>query len=404
MLKRIYELVMKEHFKQNRQMLFLVGPRQVGKTTASLEVASAHTSHFYFNWDIQTDRLKILEGADAIASAMQLQHLQSSMPMVAFDELHKYPKWKIFLKGFFDKYEKQVQILVTGSARLDIYKAGGDSLMGRYFPYRLHPLSVAEIANPTLRKTELSPIPYEIKKEDFDALFEFGGFPEPFVKRTSQFYTRWKRLRVQQLFQEDLRDLTRIHELGQIETLAELLKLQAGQLTQYTELAKKVNVSVDTIRRWLKTLKSFYYCFSIKPWSKNISRSLLKEPKIYLWDWSLIDDLGARRENFIASHLLKAVHFWTDRGLGDYDLYFLRDKEKREVDFLVTKNNNPWFLVEVKSSENKGISPSLFYYKEATQAQFALQVVFDKKYVNKNCFISSEPIVVPATTFLSQLI
>ncbi len=163
-------------------------------------------------------------------------------------------------------------------------------------------------------------------------------------------------------------------------------------------------MSVDTIRRWLKTLKSFYYCFSIKPWSKNISRSLLKEPKIYLWDWSLIDDLGARRENFIASHLLKAVHFWTDRGLGDYDLYFLRDKEKREVDFLVTKNNHPWFLVEVKSSENKGISPSLFYYKEATLAEFALQVVFDKKYVDKNCFISSDPTVVPVTTFLSQLI
>ncbi|MBS0621830.1 MAG: ATP-binding protein [Verrucomicrobia bacterium] len=385
-------------------MLFLVGPRQAGKTTASLEASTPRPDHFYFNWDAQADRLKILEGPNAIAQVMQLDSLRPSKPIVVFDELHKYSKWKTFIKGFFDKYEKKVQILVTGSARLDIYKAGGDSLMGRYFPYRLHPLSVAEIASPLLRETELAATPHKIKKEDFNALFEFGGFPEPFVKRTSQFYTRWKRLRAQQLFQEDLRDLTRIHELGQIEVLAELLRLQVGQLTQYTELAKKVNVSVDTIRRWIKTLKSFYYCFSIKPWSKNISRSLLKEPKIYLWDWSLIDNLGTRRENFVASHLLKAVHFWTDRGLGDYDLYFLRDKEKREVDFLVTKNNIPWFLVEVKSSENRGISPSLFYYQQATQAPFAFQAVFDKEYVDKSCFTSSQPMIVPVTTLLSQLV
>lgn len=404
MLKRIYNSVIEEHFKDNRQMLFLVGPRQVGKTTASLEVSNPRPEHFYFNWDALEDRSKITEGPEAIASSIGLHELRGLKPIVVFDELHKYGKWKLFLKGFFDKYEKMVQILVTGSARLDLYKAGGDSLMGRYFPYRLHPFSVGEIVNPNLRSTDLAPTPHKIEEEDFKALFDYGGFPEPFIKRSSQFYTRWKRLRTQQLFQEDLRDLTRIQELGQIQLLAELLKLQAGQLTQYTELAKKVNVSVDTIRRWIKTLKSFYYCFSVRPWSKNISRSLLKEPKIYLWDWSIIDDLGARRENFIASHLLKAVHFWTDRGLGDYELYFLRDKEKREVDFLVVKNKVPYFLVEVKSSENKGISPALFYYQQATQAQFALQVVFDKEYVDKNCFISPQPLIVPATTFLSQLV
>lgn len=402
-LKRVYEAVVEEHLTEYRQMLFLVGPRQVGKTTTSLEVSEPYQHHFYFSWDIQEDRIKIVEGPDAIAQALQLDTLKKSLPIVVFDELHKYGKWKTFLKGFFDKYSKRMHILVTGSSRLDIYKAGGDSLMGRYFPYRLHPFSVAEILDPTLKTTEISN-PKEISQELFSNLITFGGFPEPFIKKTPQFYTRWKRTRTQQLFEEDLRDLTKIQELGQIRILAEVLKQQVGQLTSYTELAKKVNVSIDTIRRWLEILKSFYYCYTLQPWSTNVTRSLLKEPKIYLWDWSCTMDVGARAENFIASHLLKAVHFWTDRGWGDYELYYLRDKEKREVDFLVTKNSHPWFLVEVKNSSNGSPSKSLFYFQEMIQAEFALQVALEMDYVDRSCFESSTPLIVPAKTFLSQLV
>lgn len=402
-LKRVYEEVLEEHLLENRQMLFLVGPRQVGKTTTSLEVSEPYKHHFYFSWDIEKDRHKIAEGPDAIAETMQLDTLRKSFPVVVFDELHKYGRWKNFLKGFFDKYSKHVHIIVTGSARLDVYKAGGDSLMGRYFSYRLHPLSVAEILDPTLKMTEISN-PKEINDEQFSNLLKYGGFPEPFLKRTPQFYTRWKRTRMQQLFQEDLRDLTKIHEIGQIQLLAEILKNQIGQLTSYTELAKKVNVSIDTIRRWLEILKSFYYCFTLQPWSKNVVRSLLKEPKIYLWDWSCTIDVGARAENFIASHLLKAVHFWTDRGWGDYELHFLRDKEKREVDFLISKNGNPWCLIEVKNSSNGSPSKSLFYFQEMLQTEFAVQVALNMDYVDRSCFESSRPLIVPAKTFLSQFV
>lgn len=402
-LKRIYEAVVEEHLMANRQMLFLVGPRQVGKTTISLEVSETYKPHFYFNWDVQSDRTKILEGPDAVARAMQLDTLRSSLPLVVFDELHKYGKWKTFLKGFFDKYSKSVHIIVTGSARLDVYKAGGDSLMGRYFSYRLHPLSVGEILDPTLKETEISE-PKKINDEEFSNLITFGGFPEPFLKQTSQFYTRWKKTRAQQLFEGDLRDLTRIQELGQIQVLAEVLRQQVGQLTSYTELAKKVNVSIDTIRRWLDTLKAFYYCYTLQPWSKNVVRSLLKEPKVYLWDWSFIADVGARAENFIASHLLKAVHFWTDRGWGDYGLYFLRDKEKREVDFLISKNGKPWFLVEAKNSSNGSPSQSLYYFQKMLGVEFAIQVAIEMDYVDRSCFESSRPIIVPAKTLLSQLL
>lgn len=403
-IKRIYEQVMEEHLAEMRQMLFLVGPRQVGKTTTSLEVTESHRRHHYLNWDVQDDRNLITQGADAVAKILELDTMAKAMPVIVFDELHKYRKWKTFLKGFFDKYEKRVQIVVTGSARLDIYKAGGDSLMGRYFLYRLHPLSVAEILNPKLRQQEIAPKAKRIPEKEFTALYQFGGFPEPFLKRKDMFYNRWRKLRFQQLFQEDLRDLTRIQEIGQIEVLADLLRNQAGKLTSYTVLAGKVNVSVDTIRRWIKVLKSFYYCFTIQPWTKNVTRSILKEPKVFLWDWSLVKDEGAKVENFIASHLFKAVHFWTDRGLGEYGLYFLRDKEKREVDFLVSKDGKPWFIVEVKTSENAGISKSLFHFQAATKAPHAFQVIFDKPFEEGNCFAYKEPVIVSARTFLSQLV
>jgi predicted AAA+ superfamily ATPase len=142
----------------------------------------------------------------------------------------------------------------------------------------------------------------------------------------------------------------------------------------------------------------------LKPWSKNIRSSLRKEPKVFLWDWSLIENQGSRVENFVASHLLKSVHYWTDFGLGKYELFYLRDKQKREVDFLVVKDNLPWFLVEVKTSNNSGISKSLYTFQEQTGAKHAFQVIFDMDYVDKDCFNHHEPVIVPAKTFLSQLI
>ena len=169
-------------------------------------------------------------------------------------------------------------------------------------------------------------------------------------------------------------------------------------------LAAKIKVSAPTLTRWMELLKNLYFCFTIQPWSKNLSRSLIKEPKVYLWNWALIEDMGARLENFVASHLYKAVQFWTDRGLGDYGLYYLRDKDKREVDFLVTKDRKPWFLVEAKASGNQGISRWLYYYQEKLKVPHAFQIGFDLPYVNQNCFEMKDPVIVPAKTFLSQLI
>lgn len=399
-MKRSYSSILHEHIEQYRQMIFVVGPRQVGKTTLCKELVSEYE---YFNWDNQDHRTLIISGPGKIGEEIGLNKLQEKHKTVIFDEIHKYSKWKEFLKGFFDVYGDNTKIIVTGSSKLDVFKRGGDSLMGRYFLYRLHPLSIREIVEPELSDDEIHP-PLPIDKERFDSLYKFGGFPEPFLKTNMRFSNRWKNLRKQQLFYEDIRDTTRVQEIYQIELLAEIMKNQTGQLTNYSNLAHKVRVSVDTIRRWIKILESLYYCFTIQPWSSNISRSLLKQPKIYLWDWSQIDDTGAKMENFVASHLLKAVHWWIDNGFGEYNLYFLRDKDKREVDFLVVKNQKPWFLVEVKLDQQKSVSKNLIYFQKQIKAPHAFQAVFSLDYIEADCFREFTPKIVPVKTLLSQFV
>jgi predicted AAA+ superfamily ATPase len=401
-MDRVYETLLEEHLAAHRQMIFLSGPRQVGKTTTSLEASEESPIHYYFNWDNENHRALIINGPEAVARETKLDEVRKVLPILVFDEIHKYRNWKRFLKGFFDTYEKKCRILVTGSARLNIYKRGGDSLMGRYLLYRLHPLSVREVVDPSLPAQEIQQ-PKKIAVNDYETLLMYGGFPEPYIKRSKAFFNQWKKLRLEQLFREDLRDLSRIQEISQIQLLAEILQEEASHSLNYSSLAAKIKVSSPTLQRWIELLKNLYFCFTIQPWSKNLNRSLIKEPKIYLWNWALIDDPGARHENFIASHLYKAVQFWTDRGLGDYGLYYLRDKDGREVDFLVTKDKKPWFLVEAKSSGNAGLSRWLYYFQEKLKVPHAFQIGFDLPYVNRDCFEFKEPVIVPATTFLSQL-
>lgn len=399
-MRRIYNSILDEHVQQDRQMFFLSGPRQVGKTTTA---KTAATDENYFTWDNQNDRMVITGGPKAVARRLQLSVLSEKPMVVVFDELHKYSKWKDFLKGFFDTYGEGCRVIVTGSSRLTVFNRGGDSLMGRYFVYRMHPLSVGELRNTELQEMEIQQ-PFPVQPDVINSLLTFGGFPEPFTKANTRFYNRWRRLRTEQLFNEDLRDLTRIQDIGQIQVLAELIQHQAGQPVNYSTLAVNTNISVDTARRWIRVLENIYYCFSVRPWFRNVPKTLRKQPKLYLWDWSMVGDKGARYENFIASHLLKAVNWWTDIGLGTYGLYYLRDKEKREADFLITKNDDPWFILEVKSKQQTQISSALPYFQSITKADHAFQVMMEAEYIERDCFEITTPVQVPAATFLSQLI
>jgi len=285
-----------------------------------------------------------------------------------------------------------------------VFGTGGDSLLGRYLSYRMHPLSVGElVGTPPLGQTPHAR-PRRIDQEAFDRLRNLGGFPEPYLRADQRFWRQWRRLRSELLFREDLRDLTRIQDIARVEVVAALLRERVGGLVSYASLARHVRASVDTIRRWIETLEALYYGFAIRPWFHNVTRALRKKPKYYLWDWSLVDDPGGRAENLVASALLKAVHFWTDAGHGDFDLRFIRDKEKREVDFVVIRDGAPWMLVEVKCGAGDPVSHALRHFQEQTQCKHAFQVVMDLDYVDRNCFEAQTPTVVPATTFLSQLV
>src|SRR3990167_10395790 len=156
-MKRIYDDLITEHLLTDDEMLFLSGPRQVGKTTVCQNTRNLSDHFVYLNWDNEENRHLILSGPKGIIEKTSLNQLSEHQPIIVFDEIHKHPEWKNFLKGFFDTWGKQIRILVSGSARLDIYQKGGDSLMGRYFPYRMHPLSVAECERTTLSSTEISP-------------------------------------------------------------------------------------------------------------------------------------------------------------------------------------------------------------------------------------------------------
>lgn len=392
--------MLEEHLSSHRQMAFVTGPRQVGKTTSCGEAAQVQ-----LNWDDEIDREMILAGAREVEAHVGVGELQQDLKTVLFDELHKYPRWKQFLKGFYDRNAGRCRIIVTGSSRLDTYQRIGDSLMGRYFLYRMHPFSVAETlttAIPDVNKILRDPRP--VDEQAFQALWEHGGYPDPFVKRDRRFRLRWQTLRQKQLVREDLRDLTQIQQLDQMAVLAKLLQHRSGHQLVYSNLAKEVRISVDTARRWVDTLVNVHHGFLVRPWHKNVTRSLRKEPKWFSRDWSMIQDVGARAETFIACHLQKALDGWNDLGLGVFELGYLRDTEKREVDFVVIRDGSPWFLVEVKHAKSP-LSEHLGYFQGQTSAPYAFQVHLTEPYVDADPFDRpGAPLMVPARTILSQLL
>jgi len=395
-IKRAYSAILNESLCDHRQMAFVAGPRQVGKTTTCRELADV-----YLDWDNEDHRVLILAGPAAVAKHAGIEQLTERPIRIVFDELHKYKRWKQFLKGFFDTYESRVRVMVTGSSRLDVYRKGGDSLMGRYFLYHMHPFSVGELCSPELSTTTHRK-PMRLEESEWQALWQYGGHPEPFVKRSPRFSLRWRELRRQQLLREDIRDMTSIQNLDQLAVMARLLAEHSSDQLIYSTLAKQVRVSENTVRSWIATLCAFHFGFVVKPWFRNVAKSLRKEPKWFLRDWSSITDPGRRAETFCACHLLKAVDGWTDLGLGTFELRYLRDTQKREVDFLVIRDGEPWFLMEVKHG-NPGLSPNLQYFQSQTGAQHAFQVSMNADYVDADCFSHTDPIIVPARTFLSQL-
>ena len=286
------------------RMVFVGGPRQVGKTTIARElIAKRFRQTGYYNWDSKSDRRNIMQSK-----------WPGNADLIILDEIHKYKKWKSFVKGEYDTLKDRYRFLVTGSARLDIYRKGGDSMLGRYHYYRLHPFSLAElignISVPEIMK-EIS-IRSGSEKDIFEALDTFGGFPEPFLKQNMRVLRRWHNEKTERLFREDIRDVEQVREISIMQLLGDLLPERAGSLLSINSLREDLDVSHRAVSSWLNILESFYYCFRVYPYAGKNFRSLKKVAKLYLWDWSEIDDESVRFENCVASHLLKLVHFLQD--------------------------------------------------------------------------------------------
>lgn len=356
---RYIEKAVKRDLKN--RMVFVGGPRQVGKTTFALTfLPKPNENHpAYLNWDNVLVRSSLMKG-----------ELPPNQNCIVLDEIHKYARWRNLVKGFYDTSRSKISFIITGSARLDYYRKGGDSLQGRYHYYRLHPFSLMELNS---RATE----------NDVKDLLKFGGFPEPILRGEERFWRRWQRERIQRVVYEDIRDLETVKEISLLELLAEELPNRVGAPLSVKNIKELLQVAHETVERWLKIFERMYYSFRVPPYGPPAIRAVKKEQKLYLWDWSLIIEPGARFENFIASLLLKFCHFLEDTEGFRMDLRFLRDTDKREVDFVVLKDKKPMFAVECKSGD-RGINPALYYFMQRTKIPKFYQVHEGKKDYEKD--------------------
>jgi predicted AAA+ superfamily ATPase len=335
-----------------KKMVFIGGPRQVGKTTLSKSLSMEFARSIYFNWDASAQRKAIIQ-----------QEWRDDAELIILDELHKYRSWKQWIKGVYDTRLESQHFLVTGSARLDVYRRGGDSLMGRYHHWRLHPFTIDEL-------------PQDIfPQEGFERLLQLGGFPEPFLSGDERKARRWRRDRFDRVLREDIRDLELVREIQLLGIFVEALQERVGGLVVLANLAQDLQISPVTAKKWLALTERMYMTFAIYPFTKNIPRSILKPPKVYFFDNAdVVGSEGARLENLVATTLLKRLHFIEDYYGYRCSLHYIRDKDGREVDFLTVIDNKVHELIEVKTTDDV-ISPSLEYYAKKLQPRHAVQLV-----------------------------
>lgn len=356
------------------KMVFLGGPRQVGKTTLAQSLLKDYQDEHpaYLNWDLDVHRSKIKN-----------REWPKNEPLIVFDEIHKFKNWRNLIKGFYDTLKGTHSFLVTGSARLDHFRKGGDSLLGRYHYYRLHPYSLSELG---------------YQKGCIENLFKFGGFPEAYHLADERNLRRWHNQRLSRLIRTDLKDWEDVKDLEKIYALAEELPNRVGSPLSMNSLSNDIEADFKTIKRWLGILSSLYYSFQVSPFGSAKIRAVKKEQKLYLWDWSQIESPGIRFENMVASHLLKYCHYLEDVEGFKTELRFLRDTDKREVDFVVMKEKKPLFAVECKQGE-KSVSPHLHYFAQRTNIPHFYQVHMGKTHKQINDKIS----LLPFETFCKEV-
>lgn len=341
-----------------KKLVFLTGPRQVGKTTLSQALLQEAPSQ-YLNYDVAADR-----------AVIERQSWTLRSELLVLDEIHKMPQWKAWLKGVVDGKPKQQQLLVTGSARMDTFRQGGDSLAGRYYLLRLHPVSVREWCT---HAPSGNPTP----EQALTRLLERGGFPEPLLADEPADADRWRRLYLEGLVREDVLEFSRLHEVSTMRLFVELLRERVGSPLSLASMARDLAVSSPTLKRYLDILQALFIVFTVQPWHRNIARAVLQQPKVYFFDTGLVKgDAGVRFENLVACHLLKHVHWQQDTLGRAAGLHYLRTKDGAEVDFALSEDDALTDLVECKLSDAAPHRALTRFAGEFPQAR-AAQVVRD---------------------------
>lgn len=354
------------------KMVFLGGPRQVGKTTLARTLLRDDAG--YLNWDIPAHRERILR-----------RELPDTETWV-FDELHKNRRWRNYLKGLYDEFQRERRILVTGSARLDLYRFGGDSLQGRYHFLRLHPLSVAELGMTSAA--------------DVESLLTLGGFPEPFLRGSAARARRWSVEYRNRLLREEVTSLEAVRDLGALEQLMLALPERVGSPLSRNALREDLQINHQTVSRWLDILERLYAIFRLPPFGAPRLRAVKQEQKHYHYDWSLVVDEGPRFENLVASHLLKWVHHQFDTEGRELELRYFRDVDAREVDFVIVERRRPVLMIEAKLAQT-AVSPSLRYLK----ARFPNVDAYQVHLRGADARVTDEGIKLwPAARFLATLV
>jgi predicted AAA+ superfamily ATPase len=393
MIRRNIIPLLRKMALDRHKMVFLSGPRQVGKTSLAKQVFTP-LKH-YFNWDDINFKKKWISSQEDIAREI----LSERDPRAVFDEIHKYPKWKNQIKGFYDLHGDKIKIIITGSAQFNTFRKGSDSLLGRFMHFHLHPISLGELTNEspisysTFEKQIQSRLfPIEKSKPTLqDELFRYGGFPEPFLAKSDEIHRVWSKNRNELLIRQDLKDISSFLNHNQVEVLASLLPERVGSLLSIASLARDLDIAHTTVLRWMNALQTVYYHFDVKPYTHKIIRSLKKEGKIYLFDWSMVEEFSPRFENMVASHLQKLVDFYNDSGQADLNLGYLRNKEKEEVDFILTNKKRPLCTIEVKYSDLSLDKTFLKFRRSLDVPHF--QIVFanglSRNYVEMNAAVLS---------------
>lgn len=402
----LYQQLWQENIVQ-KPMVLIFGPRQAGKTTFARElVGRSYPNKAYLNWDIISNKKTLIENPKFFEN---IQRKDDSIPLVILDEIHKYKNWKNYLKGIYDEFAEDYQFIVSGSGRLDLSKRGGESLAGRYLEMHLFPFTLAELAEARRPIGQFlgDPLHYfdgtflRKTKEIWSTLTELSGFPEPYTKGKKTFWYKWSETLDRQIIREDMTSLRGVRNLDDIEILFSLLPTRVGSPLSLNNLASDIQVSFDTVKQWLKLFDHFYLTFRLSPWSKKIGRSLLKEKKQYLYNYPHITNPAAQFENMVALELLRATTHWNEHGWGRFSLHYLRDKEKREVDFVITQNHQPILLIESKLSDDSPCE-NLKYFQTMLRVP-AVQLVGSDNVFKRFKNNSHEILIITAHCWLALL-